>query len=155
MKKELTIIGLLALLVSVLPGGCVGGALYWHKAKATWRANAEKIQSRVVGFETERGDNGMLCAPIFHYTYREKPYEQVSSLKSNPKRFEEGESITLFINPHDPNEVVIDGFIEKHLGPLILGGLAGIPFLILFVGGVVCLIIGAKMQPAKTSEPNT
>jgi hypothetical protein len=77
--------------------------------------------------------NGM-ARPVIRYTWEGETKMYIGKTYTNPPAFQRGESVSLFINPSDDNDVLINSFSERFLAITILGGIGGffLGFVLLF-----------------------
>ena len=54
-------------------------------------------------------------APVIAYEIDGSPYQYISSIYSNPPAFELNETVEIYVNKDDPNEIIINSFINKWL----------------------------------------
>lgn len=78
------------------------------------------------------GRNGVQ-APVIAYTWRGEPRTYRSETYSNPPAFTVGEAVTLYVNPNDASDVVVDTFSERWLGAVIMGVIGGVFAVLSFV----------------------
>ena len=103
-----------------------------------WKENAAKVKGTVVELVEVRDDkNGLQWQPVVEYTYQGQKKKYASKQSSSPKPYEEGETVTMLINPDDPKDVCIDALGELYAGPMVLG-IMTIPFAIIIFP--ICLI---------------
>lgn len=61
--------------------------------------------------------------PVFEYTYDGEIYRFQSSTESTPPSYELGETVPIFVNPENPNEIVVDTFTDRWLAVTIVGSM--------------------------------
>ena len=130
--------GFLVLLIGL--GMVWGGYATWANERA-FRAQAEKAEGVVIDLVGERDSDGKtMYRPIVEYTTADgRTLEMTGSTASSPPSYARGEKVALFYSPTTPEDARIDGFAERYLLPLILGGLGAIFALVgwfLFFGGI-------------------
>lgn len=97
----------------------LGLIIYWLDAAIV------KEENKTEGIVIELTGKGTV-APVFEYTWRGEQRTYKSSVYSNPPAFEINERATLYINPENPDEVIVDTFSERWLAVTILSGIGGI-----------------------------
>lgn len=109
----------------------IGGLIYSLDADIVQEPN------KAQGVVTDLLRNGNMSAPVITYTWQGKEYKYESNSYTSPSAFDYNEAVTLYVNPEDPNEVVIDTFSERWLAIVILGGIgivfAGMGIIFVFV----------------------
>ena len=81
--------------------------------------DAVTVQGTVIEFRYN--DEG-LSAPVIEYEWNGETRQYVSVMYSNPPDYQLNEQVTLFINPENPDEILIDSFSERYLISIILAG---------------------------------
>lgn len=104
-------------LIGVLLFGIAGVIFYLQQNVIDKGATAEGV---VVSL---RQDSEGTYAPVIVYRWNEQEYTYVSTTYTNPPAYEENEHVTLFLNPDDPGDIVIDSFSERWLAIVIVGGI--------------------------------
>lgn len=124
------LVGSIFSLVGLLLLG-IGGLIYYLDADIVQEQNKSQ------GVVTDLLHNGNMSAPVITYTWQGKEYQYKSSSYTSPSAFDYNEVVTLYVNPKNPNEVVIDTFSERWLAIVILGGIgivfAGMGLIFVFV----------------------
>ncbi|WP_281232747.1 DUF3592 domain-containing protein [Flavobacterium gelatinilyticum] len=124
----------------------LAGALYLYLDKKDFLKNAETVQGTVVELISKRSDNSITYAPVISFTTKEgNKIEFTSSVSSNPSSYNVGESVEVLYDPKAPNKANINGFSSLWIGPLILGILGVIFFLI----GFIIILYGITKQKKK------
>jgi hypothetical protein len=81
------------------------------------------------------GKTGTRYHPVFQYrTHMNETITQKSKMASNPPFYKEGAEVTIFYNPQKPQQFVIRDDKRFRLLYLIMGGVAGIFFLVGLIG---------------------
>lgn len=121
--------GIFSLVGLILLG--IGGLIYALDADIVQEPN------KAQGVVTDLLRNGNMSAPVITYTWQGKEYKYESNSYTSPSAFDYNEAVTLYVNPENPNEVVIDTFSERWLAIVILGGIgivfAGMGLIFVFV----------------------
>jgi hypothetical protein len=82
-----------------------------------------------------------MYTPTFEYEFNGQSYTHVSSTSTSSKEFEIGQTISILVDPKDPQEILVNSFMEKWFVPLLLGGI-GIVFT--GMGYLVFRLLGRK-----------
>lgn len=94
-------------------------------------------QNKSHGIVTDLLHSGNMSAPVITYTWQGKEYQYESNSYTSPSAFDYNEAVVLYVNPANPQEIVIDTFSERWLAITILGGLgivfAGMGLIFVFV----------------------
>jgi hypothetical protein len=105
---------------------------------------AKHVKGKVIDYSSydsrdDDGDYTTMYSPVFEYEFKGKTYTYTSSTGSSGKDYKIGERVEVLVDPENPEEVLVNSFIEKWLVALILGimGLAfsGFGFLALRIFG--------------------
>ena len=105
----------------------VAGVTYYLNEKTIQKS--ERIIGTVVALESN-SDNGDSQAPVIAYEWKGEERKYHSTVYSDPPEYYVGEEVELYIDPEDPEEVIVDTFLERWLVVSIMGG-AGL-FLLIF-----------------------
>lgn len=76
-------------------------------------------------------------SPVFEYELGGKQYSYASKVSSYPPEFSEGERVTIWVNPNDPNEIYYKPSAALVLMSILFRFLGGV----LAVGGIIALIV--------------
>ena len=87
-----------------------GIAAYFFIDKNKQIANSFLATGVVIDFVVDEG-----LAPVISYEVDGRPYQYISSIYSNPPAFELNESVVIYVNKDDPNDIIINSFINKWL----------------------------------------
>lgn len=58
-----------------------------------------------------------------------RKFTATTSVSVSPPAYSQGETVVVYVNPENPEDVVIDGIMERFIGPLVM-----IPFVLAFGG---------------------
>ena len=86
--------------------------------------------SSIVTEETDAPSKQFL--PIISHEVAGKQYSKKGSFSSNTLYYSVGDSVNIYVNQHDPNDIIIDNFSERWLIITIIGGM-GLFFTIVMV----------------------
>lgn len=107
-------IGIIMVVVSIY-------LIYSHQQ---FEKKAIVVTGKVVDFETyiSTDDNSSttMYRPVFEYAYKGKTYTYPSTGSSSSKGFEIGEPVEIYINPDQPEDVLVNSFMEKWFLPMLL-----------------------------------
>lgn len=113
--------------------GLLIGAIYLYLDKQSFLKTANVAPGLVVELRASRSDNSTTYSPVVSFTAKDgRQIEFTSSVSSNPPSYSEGESVEVVYDPANPYEANINGFSSLYLGPLILGILGTVFFLVGF-----------------------
>lgn len=112
----------------------LGVALYLYLDKQAFLDKAEISQGKVIELLRTKSDNSISYRPVVEYiTKKGIKIEFSSSLSSNPASYNVGENVPVLYDPINPNKAEINGFKALYLGPLIVGTIGIVFFLIGFM----------------------
>lgn len=121
------IVGKIFLLVSFV---LLGFAAYFFIGDYQLISNGEKVIATVISDPSK---------PVFEYEVLGEFYTYESRVTSTPPSYYLGEEVTIFVNPNEPYEILIDTFTDRWLAITILGSMGLIFF---FVGFVASKLFG-------------
>ena len=114
----------------------LAGALYWVQNIRTFLAQAGSAQGTVIDLVRSSSSSSGTWAPVVRFvTAKGEKIEFTSSTGSNPPSYSQGESVEILYDPGKPRDARINGFVALWLGPMIVGGIGSVFFLI--GGGIV------------------
>lgn len=61
--------------------------------------------------------------PVIDYEYNGEMYSYYSAVTSNPPSYEMGEQVEVFVNPNNPNDVIVNTFTERWFVITLIGGM--------------------------------
>lgn len=103
----------------------IGVAAYFVYSNRQFEQRARPVQGTVVDFQsyvsTNDNSSTTMYKPVFEYVFNGKTYTYVSTTSSSSPEFEVGEKVNILVNPQNPEDVLVDSFLEKWLISLILG----------------------------------
>ena len=121
----------------------LAGALYWVQNIRSFLAQASTAQGTVIDMvrssssRSSSSSSPGTWAPVVRFvTAKGEKIEFTSSTGSNPPSYSQGESVEVLYQPGAPGDARIHGFVSLWLGPMIVGGIGSIFFLI---GGGIAL----------------
>lgn len=115
----------------------IAGALYWVQNTRAYLAQAGSAQGTVVDLVRSSSSSSSTYAPVVRFvTAKGEKIEFTSGTGSNPPSYSQGESVEVLYQPGAPRDARINGFVSLWLGPMIVGGIGSIFFLI---GGGIAL----------------
>jgi hypothetical protein len=111
----------------------LAGALYWHHSTRAFVAAAARTPGVVteLALSHSGSDGATTFYPTVHFNTPEgRSIEFTSKSGSNPPAYSRGQSVTVLYRPGDPYDAKIDGFFSLWGGPLIIGSMGAIFFMI-------------------------
>lgn len=99
------------------------GYLSWRQYQKTQDLLNKGIRTsaNVVAYETSRGKNSTLYAPVFEYKDRSQELITfTSSVKSSPPAYDIGEQVNIVYNTRNPQDVKIVSFWGLYAASVIL-----------------------------------
>lgn len=100
-------------------------ALYLVYSHQQFEKKAIVVTGKVVDYQsyisTDDNSSTTMYRPVFEYEYKGKTYTHESSGSSSSKGFEIGDPVDIFIDPDNPDDVLVNSFMEKWFLPLLLG----------------------------------
>lgn len=81
----------------------------------------ERIVGTVVRIDYKSDGGG---AAVIQYEWQGQTWLYRSHTRSNPPAYSEGEKVDIYVNPEHPDEIVVDTFVDRWMGPFILGTVA-------------------------------
>ena len=119
-------------------------ALYWVQSTRSFVAAAAVAQGTVIDLEASRSDNSTTWRPVVRFNLPDgRAVQFSSSMSSNPPSYHKGERVEVLYQPSQPYNAKINGFLSLWGGPLIVGGLGAVFFLI---GGGILVFTRVKAQ---------
>jgi hypothetical protein len=67
--------------------------------------------------------------PVFEYEYQGVTHQYQTNTESNPPSYAIGEEVDIFIDPDNPDNILVDTFLDRWLAILIVGSLGAVFFL--------------------------
>ncbi len=129
---------------SLLGIGMLVGALFLYQGTRSFLAEAARTEGTVVNFLQTYSDHGVTYAPVVHFVNRNsETIVFVSSTATNPPAYAKGEKVEVLYFPAKAQEARINSFFSLWGGPVILGAMGAIFFLI---GAGVTLVPMLKKQ---------
>ncbi len=128
MKKVFLILFLLSFCLALLPTSCAVGAGFWYMKNKNWKEKANKIDGTVIELvESKNSDGHAMWSPVVEYSYQGKTKKYRSNQSSSPQPYDEGDTVTLLMNPDDSKDVCMDSTISLYGGAIALG-ISSLPF---------------------------
>jgi hypothetical protein len=130
---------------SVIGLAMLAGALFWYQSVKSFVAGASLAQGTVVELSrSQSGSDSPTYRPVVRFNAPNgQAVEFTSSMGSNPPSYRKGETVEVLYTPSDPQHAMINGFLPLWGGPLIVGGMGSVFFLI---GGGIWLFTRLKGQ---------
>lgn len=123
-------------ILSILAGAillAIGVVLFWRDYSSV--SHREKVTGTVSGFQNSVAGTTAkkeVSKIIITYTYKGETKTITGNTASNVQTLNEGDAVNLLIDPKNPNDIIIDIFMERYPIMLACGGLG----LILLITGV-------------------
>jgi hypothetical protein len=89
---------------------------------------------KVEGVIIKNQFRGGMARPVIRFQWNDESKVYASNAYSSPPAYQRDEVVELFVNPNNPEDVVINNFLGRYLAMTIVGsiGLFFLGFLILF-----------------------
>ena len=111
--------------------GMLAGALFLYQDTRSFLTDAARAEGTVVNFKQTYSDHVVTYAPVVHFVNRNnEAIVIVSSAATNPPAYAKGEKVEVLYFPAKPQEARINSFFSLWGGPVILGAMGTIFFLI-------------------------
>jgi uncharacterized protein DUF3592 len=112
----------------------VGIAVYWVILTNNKIAQSELISGQVIDMVYSEDSS----APVIGYEINGMNYHYVSGIYASPPAYQLNESIEIYVSKDNPNEVMINSFINKWLVAVILGSIG------LFLSLIAAILLFTK-----------
>jgi hypothetical protein len=150
MKKTIIIL----ILVFLIPMGIIGGGLYWAFNKNATFEKYKHTKGQIIEINQKRlyDDNykerNQYYPKVRYYDDNGEPY--IFEFKIGSERYPDniGEEIDLLFNPNHPEDVVVNSFLSKWLGPVIVCTVGLFILIIVIIISAVAIV--KEMKQAKT-----
>lgn len=123
----------------------LGFAAYLVYAHQQFEKRALTVTGTVVAYHShisyDDNSSTTMYAPEFEYTVKGKTYNYVTSSSSSFKTYAIGDEVDVLVDPDNPQEVLVNSFMEKWFLPVLLGAM-GLAFA--GMGYAVARILGRK-----------
>jgi len=145
MKKIIII----SLLVSLIPMGIIGGGLYWANNKNATFEKYKPTKGVIVKINSDKLFDYPYTKKNFYYPtiqyYDDNGESYTFKLKKGSETNQEmiGKEVALLFNPNDPEDVIVDSFLSKWFGPVIV---CAIGFCILLMVIIISFILLLKAR---------
>jgi len=132
--------------------GMLVGAAFIYRSTDLFLAEAIKTEGTVVELVQSQSDDSTIYRPVVQFTSQNgQEIEFVSSSGSNPPSYSRGEKIEILYHSKDPQNAKINDFFSLWGGPVILGGIGGVFFL---VGAGIILVGTLKARRDEYLQKN-
>jgi len=148
MKKTITIF----ILVSLMPVGIIGGGLYWAFNKNATFKKYSHTKGIIIKLNEDK---------VFDYPYQKRnfyyptiqyyddngesyTFELKNGSKSNPGEI--GAEVDLLFSPRHPEDVIVDSFLSKWFGPVMVCTVGFFIWIIIIIVSVVVLLKDKKQE---------
>ena len=152
MKKTIIIF----LLTSLIPMGIIGGGLYWALNKNATFEKYKHTKGIIIKLNEDK---------IFDYPYQKRnffyPTIQYDDDKGESYEFKLkngsesnlemlGKEVDLLFNPNHPEDVIVDSFLSKWFGPVMVCTVGFFIWIIIIIVSVVVLLKEKKQEKNKS-----
>lgn len=120
--------------VLLLLGFGAAAFFFWGSYIQKSKRCVTPVEAQVIRMLEHESDDGSTYSPVYEFTFNGQSYEANGEFSSNMERYRVGDSVTLHINPDDPNEFT-DPKRDKKLLIIISG------FFVIFAGVGVWLTV--------------
>src|SRR5713226_4856670 len=111
--------------------GMLVGAIFLYQSTSSFLAQATKTDGTVVDLEQSRSNDSTTYKPVVNFIDQKgETIKFTSSSGSNPPSYSKGEKVEVLYLAAEPQKAKINGFFSLWGGPIILGGMGGVFFLI-------------------------
>jgi Protein of unknown function (DUF3592) len=145
LEEGMKTIAVIKYLFSGIGLAMLAAALFWYQSVKAFVAGASVAQGTVVELvRSQSGSDSPTYRPVVRFNASDgQAIEFTSKMGSNPPSYRKGEKVEVFYKPADPQNAMINGFFSLWGGPVIVGGLGAVFFL---VGGGIWLFARLKGQ---------
>lgn len=116
---------------------CWGFTIYFYLAKTNKLANSTLITGTVV--KMLANDEG-LSAPVVAYSLAGKDYQYADNVYSKPSAYKVNETIEIYVNNDNPQDIMVNSFVSKWLIVIIIGSV-----------GLIFELVGVLLMKIKPS----
>ena len=118
MKKIINIFVLLALIPMII----IGGGIYWAAQKHARFAKCQKVKGQIIALIKKKDmfdrEQDVVYYPRIRYYAEGREHEVELKTGSRHPLGKVGEKVDLLVNPENPQDIVVDSFMRKWLGPM-------------------------------------
>ncbi|MBZ0334217.1 DUF3592 domain-containing protein [Marinobacter sp. AL4B] len=112
---------------SIVGAALLVGAIILYNNTTSFLERSETAQGTVVELIRSRSSDSTSYYPVVRFTAAEgQPIEFRSNSGSNPPSYNRGEQVTVFYEPANPQDAMIDGFFSLWGGAVIAGILGSV-----------------------------
>jgi hypothetical protein len=154
MKKTIIIF----LIVSLIPIGIIGGSLYSVIKKNVTFGKYKPTKGIIIKINEDKVFDYAYRKRNFYYPtiqyYDDKGESYTFKLKNGSESNLEmlGKEIDLLFNPKNPEDVIVDSFLSKWFGPVIVCAIGLFILIIVIIVGFVVVLKERKKEKNKTLE---
>ncbi|HTL51092.1 MAG TPA: DUF3592 domain-containing protein, partial [Planctomycetota bacterium] len=121
------------------------GGSYWFWHTRAFLQSAVTAPGVVVEMVASHGSKSTTYAPVYTFTDAQGGSHKIRShTSSSPPSYEVGEAVTVYYDPNNPEDTLLDGWFDLWGGATILGGLGAVFFAV----GLLVFVAGSKARPA-------
>jgi hypothetical protein len=144
---------MISLIVALMPMGIIGGGLYWAVKKNAVFENYKHTQGKIIAINKKKLNDYSLEAkksqyyPLIEY-YDENGVSHTYEYKIGSERYPDviDKKVDLLFNPNHPNDVIVDSFLSKWIGPVVVCSLGLLILIILIIVTSINLINEKKQD---------
>jgi hypothetical protein len=148
MKKIITIF----ILVSLMPMGIIGGGLYWAFNKNATFEKYKHTKGVIIKINEDK---------LFDYPYQKRNFyyptiqyfddngeSYTFNLKNESESYSDelGKKVDLLFNPRNPEDVIVDSFLSKWFGPVLVCTVGFFIWIIIIIVSVVVFLKEKKQE---------
>jgi uncharacterized protein YxeA len=147
MKKTIIFI-----LVSLIPIGIIGGGLYWAVNKNATFEKYKHTKGEIIKINEDKLFDYPFRKRNFYYPtiryYDDNGENYTFELKKGPELYpgEIGEEVNLLFNPRHPEDAIVDSFLSKWFGPLMVCTVGLFVLIIVLIVSAVVLLKEKKQD---------
>ncbi len=109
----------------------LAGAFFWYGNTKAFIGQALRTEGTVLELVRSRSSDSTTYHPVVHFQSQDgTPVEFTSSSGSNPPSYATGEKVNVLYLADAPENAKINGFFSLWGGPLVIGGIGSVFFLI-------------------------
>ena len=136
-------------MAALIPMSIIGGGLYWALNKNATLERYKHTKGEIIEINKKKlheFDKGYYYPKVRYYDDKGEPYTFEFKIGSERYPGGMGEEIDLLFNPSHPEDVIVDSFLSKWLGPVMV---CAVGFLILIL---VIIVTAVSMLRKRKQE---
>ncbi len=125
------VIAIIKYLFTLIGAAMLAGAFFWYGSTSNFLKEAVKAEGAVVELVRSQSSDSTTYRPVVHFLSQDgRQIEFTSTSGSNPPSYTSGEKVEVLYLPSAPQDARINGFFSLWGGPVIVGGMGSLFFLI-------------------------